>query len=176
MKKYLRTALISLFLTFSTTVVFAQAEYVLPYPSFMPGHPLYKASSLVDKLQEWWSFGSLAKFKYHLDMADKKLVEAKTLFEYKQYLLAVNAIEAYEYHLRRANNFLGEARIEGKDISQKKAIFKSAIAKHREILERLKEENPKEFFWKPEKEKPQTIEIENILNGAIELGKECEEG
>lgn len=161
-----------LLFSFAPSKVLAQ-DYVLPYPGLMPGHPLYKASEIVDKLQEWWGFGNFAKFKHHLELSDKKLIEAKTLAEYKQYLLAVEAIEIYEYHLRLANDFLGEAQNEGKDISEKQAIFKNAIAKHREILERLRSEHPKEIFWNPEKDESQTIELEKVLNRAIELGKEC---
>ena len=150
-------------------------EYVMPYPGFMPGHPLYKISETADTVQQWWSFGSFARFKHHLALADKKLIEAKTLLEYKQYFLATKAVTNYEYQLRLANKFLGEAQNEGKDISEKKVVFRNAITKHREILERLKYESPKEVFWNPEREVPQTIEIEKILNKAIELGKECEE-
>lgn len=148
-------------------------DYVLPYPGFMPGHSLYEISEVVDKLQEWWSFGNLAKFKHHLAVSDKKLIEAKTLAEYKQYLLAVKAIGSYEHHLLYANKSLSDAQNESKDISQKRTVFKSAISKHREVFERLKSEHPKEVFWNPEKGESKTIEMEKIINRAIELGKEC---
>lgn len=149
--------------------VFAQ-EYVLPYPGFMPGHPLYKISSMVDSLQEWWSFGDFAKFHYHLNTADKKLVEVKTLFEYKQFLLASESLKTYEKHLKLANNYLSTAAGNGKDISQNRRLFTSAILKHREILERLKLNLPERFLWSPEKESAKVIEIRIILVDAISLG------
>ena len=54
------------------------AEYVLPYPSFMPGSPLYKISTLLDVAKRYWSFGNIAQLKYRMSMADKKLVEARS--------------------------------------------------------------------------------------------------
>lgn len=156
-----------------TAKVFAQG-YVLPYPGFMPGHPLYKISEIVSQAQEWWSFGSFAKFKYHLAMADKKLIEAKTLFEYKQYLLASQALPQYEDHLRKTNFYLRRAENEDKNISEKRIVFEKAIAKHREVLMRLRQELPENFLWVPEKAQPQTIEIKRILEKELEVGRELE--
>lgn len=153
---------------------FAESDYVLSYPSLMPGHPLYKVSEIVDWMQGVWSFGSFAKFKYHLTQSDKKLVEAKTLFEYKQYLLAVSAVSSYEKHLRLSHNFLKKSQREGKNASEKKKIFKNAIAKHRQILEKIRSEHPSRFIWKSEKEKQQTIEIHMIIDRIVGYGTEYE--
>lgn len=153
------------------TAAFAQ-EYVLPYPGYMPGNALYNLSSLIDRIEEYWSIGSFSKFSHHLKMADKKLVEAKTLFEYKQYLLASNAISSYELHLGLANTALDQAQREGKNISEKRRLFKSAISKHRSILENLREELPAEFLWQPEKEIPQILVIREILEQALRRGEE----
>lgn len=161
--------LLSYFILFPSRV-WAQ-EYVLPYPSFMPGHPFYNIQNFIDTIQEFYSFGSFSKFKYHLGMADKKLVEAKTLFEYRQYLLASQALPQYESHLRRANYYLGQAKNEGKNISQKSKILKNATAKHRQVLERLEKELPEQFLWQPEKDKPQVIEIKKILNEAAKVSE-----
>jgi len=60
------------------------AEYVLPYPSYMPGNKIYRVSRVVDKIKKYWYFGNIAQIKYHLALADKYLVEAKTLMEYDQ--------------------------------------------------------------------------------------------
>lgn len=158
---------------FVASGVWAQ-EYVLPYPSFMPGHPFYKVQNIVDKIQEFYSFGSFAKFKYHLEMADKNLVEAKVLFEYKQYLLASQVLPQYEDNLRKAGYYLGKAKNEGKNISGKEVIFKKAITKHKEVLMRLKQELPESFLWVPEKAQPRTIEIKRILERNLETGRKLE--
>lgn len=170
-KRHLIIIFVLLCFLFTAKDVFAQ-EYVLPYPGFMPGHPLYKISNAVDKIQEWWSFGNFAKFTYHMNMADKKLVETKTLFEYKQYLLASQALEQHEKHLKKTSFFLDQAKTEGKNISQKKEIFKSAITKYKIILELLRQELPEIFYWKPEKDKPQIIGIKALIEDSIKLGRE----
>ena len=129
--------------------------YVLPYPSYLPGHKLYRIHQVWEKVQEYWYFGNLGKFKYHLKMADKYLVEAKTLFEYDQYLLAVRALEKSNSHWQQI------------DASQKKEIFQAAASKHQEVLEKLVHELPEEFIWQPEKEMPARLEIRKEIEKAI---------
>ena len=154
-----------------TEKVFAQSDYVLPYPGVMPGSRFYMLSQAIDYLQNWWSFGNLSQFTYHLSMTDKKLVEAKTLFEYKQYLLASQALANYQSHLKTAGFSLRNAKDEKKDISQKQVHFLNAIEKHKEVLEKIKSEAPSIFIWQPERENPTTIEIHDMILKAIELGK-----
>lgn len=144
------------------------SDYVLPYPSYMPGHKLYRIHQIWEKFQEYWHFGDLAKFKYHRQMADKYLVEAKTLFEYHQYYLATKALEKSSSHFQKTALFLSKAAEEGKDISQKKAILLSAAAKHREILEELSDDLPEEFFWQEEKKEGERLGIRKQLEKAIE--------
>ena len=70
--------------------MFAESQYVLPYPSAMPGSFLYKLNLVQEEILRYWYFGDFGQFKYNLGLSDKYLVEAKTLFEYKQYLLAIS--------------------------------------------------------------------------------------
>lgn len=164
---YIATFLVSITLFFYLpTRIFAQ-DYTLPYPGFMPGHPLYKLSELTDKIQEWWSFGSLSGFKQHLLLADKKLIEAKTLFEYKQYLLAIKALSKYKEHFSKANLLLARAQNEGKDTDKQRVILASAKKKHISVLEELKTELPEEFIWAPEKATAQTLRIRKLIDDAI---------
>lgn len=139
------------------------ADYVLPYPSYMPGHKLYKMHQAWEKLQEYWHFGNIAKFKYYLSMSDKYLVEAKTLFEYKQYLLAVKALENSKKYFSECEIYLTEAQQNGKDVSQKRDIYKQAGIKHREILDDLKNKLPKKVIWKEENSLPVELEIHKSL-------------
>ena len=89
--------LLILFVAFPSSVF---ADYTLPYPSYMPGNKLYKASRLFDELQKYWHWGNIASVKYRLKIADKYLVEAKVLFEYKQYVLALDALERSDMHIK----------------------------------------------------------------------------
>lgn len=148
------------------------APYTLPYPGYMPGNPLYKVSNIIDVVQKWWSFGNFAKFSYHISLADKKLVEAKTLFEYEQYLLGYQALETSDKNFREASVFLLAAEHEGKNISQKKTLFQNAVEKHITVLTVLKKALPETFIWKPEKEKPVSLPLQKKIEDSLSLRKE----
>lgn len=171
------TSILLIGILFVTSVphCFSQGEYVLPYPSLMPGHPLYTTQEIVEKVQGVLSFGNFAKLKHHLRVADKKLVEAKTLFEYQQYLFARNALDDYKKHLRLAHVHLEKAKKEGKNTSEKKVLFRNAIAKHWSVLKEIKKEQPEHFLWQPERGVSEIIRIREILDHAIQLGEEFEE-
>lgn len=151
------TKILSCFLIFS--LMAAPSSYVLPYPSFMPGHKVYKVKQIFDKIYGIWCFGSLAQFKYNLKMADKKLVEAKTLFEYGQLLLGVKAIQQNGFYLDQAFLALGKAKKEEKDISRKREIFKEALKKHAEVLDGISKETPDANYWQEEKKEGRVLEI-----------------
>jgi len=154
---------------------FAESDYILPYPSLMPGHRFYKILEIIDWIRGAWSFGSFAQFTNRLSLADRKLVEAKTLFEYKQYLLATDAISFYKRHLCKAADALKRAKREGKNITEKKKLFVAATLTHKQVLERTKEEHPPEVVWKPERGEHKIIAIGQVIERAIMKGKECKE-
>lgn len=146
-----------------------RADYVLPYPSYMPGNKLYKVSRLTDKLKRFWYWGNIGRIKYHMGLSDKYLVEAKTLFEYKQYILAVDA-------LRRSNNDflqiqapLSVARKEGIDVSQFETSIQEQGMVHEKIIKILQQQIPSEFVWKEEKEKSVNLPLLQILEEAYSL-------
>lgn len=129
--------------------------YTLPYPSYMPGHKFYKISRLLDKAKSWWYWGTLGQRKYHSALSDKYLVEAKTLFEYQQYLLAVDA-------LKRSNEHLMLISLRSNE--QMKA--------HVDILYQLKQILPREFLWRPEKQEPTYLPLHQILDESIAIRNE----
>lgn len=135
----------------------AVAAYVLPYPSFMPGNKLYQVSRLIDEVKRYWYWGNLSSYRYYLGQSDKALVEAKTLFEYRQYLLAVNA-------LKRSN-----AALQHIPDSLKGAEFIEAMEEHKKVISKLLGELPEEFIWRPEREESQTLQIHEELNRALFL-------
>lgn len=156
-------------LVISAKPSFAQSEYVLPYPSTMPGNALYTVHVAIENLQKYWYFGNLSQFTYNLKQSDKYLVEAKTLFEYKQYLLATKALEKSNDYFQKTHSFLVKAKSEGKDISQKQLLLKSASIKHTEVLQSLLSLVPLEFFWQPEKEPSQKLHLKTIIEDAITI-------
>src|SRR5438876_8559854 len=98
-----------------TPLCTVHADYVLPYPSFMPGNKFYKISKIIETFEKWWYWGSIGQTKYNMQLADKYLVEAKTLFEYKQYFLALKALRQSDAYISKVPLFINQARNEKKD-------------------------------------------------------------
>lgn len=155
MKQSIRCAFGLLLIVFCLlrTVSSVRADYVLPYPSFMPGNKLYRISRLVDEVKKYWYWGRIGQIKYHMMLSDKYLVEAKTLFEYKQYLLAVDALARSNFHFKaiKAGSF---------DLIREQSLA------HRQVLEELRMELPDQFDWTPERKNTTVLPIGKLLEEA----------
>lgn len=167
MKKVLLIA--SFLFLFSSTKVFAESQYVLPYPASMPGSKFYLLQEFKNTALQYWYFGNFGQFTYNLKQSDKFLVEAKILFEYKQYLLAEKALKKSDYFLLKIPNNLYKARSEKKNISQKKELLQEALLKHIEVLNSLKKELPDNFTWKPEKSSSTMLTIGRDIEDSIRI-------
>lgn len=165
--------LISVFLllTFFKSSVFAQSDYVLPYPSGMPGSLLYKIRLIYENVSKYWYFGDFGQFDYSLKMADKYLVEAKTLFEYKQYLLGYKALKKSDRYFPNSLASLVKAEKNNKNISQKTIMLRQAALKHIEILEKMRINSPNVFNWQPEKTPSTILNIDGEIKSAINIRK-----
>ena len=152
--------------------LFAQSEYVLPYPSAMPGNKLYGINRVVENISRYWSFGTIAGFKNSLRYSDKYLVEAKILFEYKQYLLASVALERSNHYFQESEKFLTESQKKGKDISEKKTVLSDAAEKHIEVLAYVQSTIPENFKWTPEKGSSTYLDLEKQILNSISLRDE----
>ncbi len=151
----------------------AYAEYVLPYPSYMPGNKLYQVSRILDRVKQPFYFGNIGSYKYRLMLTDKYLVEAKTLFEYKQYLLAADALGRSDEQFRGVPAHLTRATQEGKDTMLLRAQFQEACDAHVRVLTKLVSSVPKTFTWQPEKVEKTELPIGEMLRDAIKLRKTC---
>ena len=156
-----------LFLVFTTKVALAKSDYVLPYPSAMPGSIFYKLNLIKEEVLRYWYFGDFGQFKYNLSKSDKYLVEAKTLFEYKQYFLGLNALYKSKGYYNKSYPFLLKAHNKGKDTRNNLILFESASVKHIEILLRMKSEIPEEFTWEPEKSSPTKLYLHKEIEDSI---------
>lgn len=143
------------------------ADYVLPYPSYMPGNKIYRISRIVDLLKKYWYFGNLGKIKYHMQLSDKYLVEAKTLMEYNQYLLAVDALKQSDNEFDQLPEYLQGASSEHVDITVFMKLITEEATKHKEILLRLVTAVPEEFLWTPEKAKSTRLNLRDLLQHSI---------
>ncbi len=127
------------------------ASYMLPYPSTMPGNRIYKITRILDSLKTYWYFGDIAQVKYHLMLSDKYLVEAKTLFEYRQYLLAQDALIRSDNHFKLLDNALTDGTNNGKDMGEIGHTVADAADAHITLLNSLQKILPESFDWTPEK-------------------------
>src|SRR5690242_11831315 len=118
--------------------IFAKSTYVLPYPSTMPGSFYYKLHLALEEFMQYWYYGNFGQFKYNLKESDKYLVEAKTLFEYNQYLLGYKALKKSDSYFQKTKPFLAKAQKEGNSIVDKISLLQQAAAKHIEVLEKIK--------------------------------------
>ena len=145
------------------------ADYVLPYPSYMPGNTFFRISRIADRLKFYWYWGNIAQIKYHLGLSDKYLVEAKTLFEYKQYLLAADALSRSDKELTNIPALLQRGAKEGKDMAQLSETVREAMSIHMAVINTLKNQLPKEYIWRPEKTSETIIRIDEILTSSHEI-------
>ena len=104
-------------------------------------------------------------------MADKYLVEAKILFEYKQYLLGYKALKKSDQYFIDILPNLIRAEKNGKNTLQKRIILKEAARKHIETLNKMQIDSPDVFNWQPEKALPTTLGIKGAIEYSINVRK-----
>jgi hypothetical protein len=146
-----------------------RADYVLPYPSYMPGNKMYHVMRIIDQLKRYWYWGNIAQVKYHQGLGDKYLVEAKTLFEYKQYLLATDALARSDSQVAVIMPFIDKARQQGIDPKLLITSVAEEMSVHLSVLEVMKTQLPKEFVWTPEKAKATDLQIGTMLENSFAL-------
>lgn len=168
-KIFLFIIAILFFLLLIRTSVYAKSDYVLPYPSFMPGSLFYNAHLFLETLMEYWYFGNFGQFIYNLKQSDKYLVEAKILFEYSQYLLGEQALVKSNSYFIKARPFLEKAKNEGKDVSEKKQLLDSAAQKHKEVLRHLLTIVPETFIWQPERSSLVRLNLSEVTKRSIKI-------
>lgn len=126
------------------------ADYVLPYPSVMPGNKLYTLSRMLDRVKKYWYFGTIAQIKYHISLSDKYLVEAKTLFEYKQYALGMDALKRSNEAFAVLPVYIQKGHMEGKNMDAFVQMIREAGAVHINVCTSLANTLPATFSWTPE--------------------------
>lgn len=118
---------------------------------------------MIDAVKKYWHWGSLASYRYELGQSDKALVEAKTLFEYGQYVLALDALARSDDALQSVPVLLRRATREGKNVERYTREVVNAMDAHNLLLAKIIVNTPEEFVWSPEKRDPQTLYIHTRL-------------
>lgn len=177
MKKHFFLLLFTFYLSFIIgRLSLINASYVLPYPSAMPGNKLYTLERFFDTVKKYWCFGSIASYKYELGLADKYLVEAKTLFEYKQFLLAADALKRSDIHVEKLPSLVFSIEKEGKDTHMIQQNISQAMEEHIRVLYRIKEEVPESFEWNPEKGNKEDLQLHTMIQNAMLLRRNIQAG
>lgn len=170
MKKHLSVIIVLLlFFMIATPLRMAHADYVLPYPSYMPGNKLYRVMRIVDQLKRFWYWGNIAQTKYHLELSDKYLVEAKTLMEYNQYLLATDALSRSNKEFMQLPKYINGVAKEGVDTKSLKQLVVSAADKHVEVLNNLLLLTPDTVVWSPEKAASTTVTLHHDIQNSLQI-------
>lgn len=152
MKRFYLTVVVIFYFFINTSQVLAESTYVLPYPSSMPGNIFYRLNTIQEEIFKFWYFGDFGQYKYNQTLADKYLVEAKTLFEYKQYLLGVRALKKSDQYYEKIMPSIQRAKKNNKNVSKLLINYVSASQKHIEELNKMKLSLPETFSWRPEKD------------------------
>ncbi len=145
------------------------ADYVLPYPSYLPGNKLYKVSRIVDRLKAYWYWGEIGNFKYHLSLSDKYLIEAKTLFEYHQYTLAITALNSSDQLFTKLTEDIVKLKQSNKFSQQFAQTFSGAQFAHQKVLNSLLGILPKEFSWQDENQPVKLLQLHQLIQQSISI-------
>lgn len=170
-RKILFSSIIVFLFLFYPLKTYSSSDYVLPYPGFMPGSSFYPIFEYADLVKGFFAFGDFASFSYSLSQSDKYLVEAKVLFEYNQYPLAIKSLKKSDQYLIAAKSSLSNAKTNRKNISQKHMQLRSAEQKHTEVLDSILPKVPKIFTWEDEKKDPVLLQLESEILKSIEIRK-----
>lgn len=171
MKKLTLLFVFVIFLFFIRTITLASSSYVLPYPSYMPGSTFYKAHLFIEYVSKYLYFGNFSQFEHNRKYSDKYLIEAKTLFEYGQFLLAIKALEKSDFYFSKETYFLTSAAKENKNINNKRKLLAQESDKHIEVLEEIRKRIPEKFTWQPEKSPSAQLNIHIVIDNSIKIRK-----
>lgn len=145
------------------------SEYTFPYPGIMPGNKLYKLVLYKEKFDQIFYFGDLAQYKLNQKLSDKYLIEAKTLFEYRQYSLAVNSLSKSNEYFKKAKVSLNKANKKLKSTREKEENLKNAVYAHNSLLEKIISWVPKQYDWVDESGNILTLYLHKDISNAMSI-------
>ncbi len=170
MKKFI-FALLIFFV--ASNYVHAESTYVLPYPGPMPGNAFYKVGRLTDTLYKYWYWGTLGGLKYERKLADKYLVEAKVLFEYKQYVLGLDALHRSDVHVPNICSYYVKAKSAQVQTEALRADVQAELLKHEEVLIELTRSLPESFYWQDEYKPGSQLMLAQEIQKSQKIRSDC---
>jgi hypothetical protein len=133
------------FLAFAllANVTFAQVEEDVK-PGILPGNPFYFLETLGENIGMMFTFNDVSKAEKYLNLAAKRLAEARALAEKGDSERALQATERFEAQFERAQQRAESARASGQDVETVLERIENASARHlavlAEVLERVPEQ------------------------------------
>ncbi len=125
--------------------VFAQkGDTELPYPGLLPDSPIYFLKSARDKVIGYFIFGEDKKALYALTLADKRLSEAKALFDKGEDGLASVTAEQAGVENENAQEHLVKAEVEEKNVTAIIEKLAANSARQQAVLARILEKAPEQ--------------------------------
>lgn len=122
-----------------------ETDYQLPYPGLLPDSPLYFLRILRDRVVGFLISDALKKSEFDLLQADKRLNAGITLFNKGKISLAFSTISKAENYFGEAIDRMGEAKIQGKNISDMEGRLRNSLKKHEQELKNLSEKASAKF-------------------------------
>lgn len=138
-------------------------NYELPYPGLLPDSPLYFLRIIRDRIVGFLISDSLKKSEFNLLQADKRLNAGIYLFNKGKTSLAFSTISKAENYFSQALDKIGEAKKQGKNISEIEGKLKNALKKHEQELEILTKKVNSDYKASFEKELKRIKDFEERL-------------
>lgn len=110
-------------------------KYDLPYPGLLPDSPLYFLRVTRDRIVDFLISDPLKKSEFDLLQADKRLNAAIYLSNKGEISLALSTASKAENYFEQAINKMGEAKMQGRNISEMEGKLRNALEKHQQELE-----------------------------------------
>lgn len=141
-----------------------QVNYELPYPGLLPDSPLYFLRIIRDKTVELLISDPLKKSEFDLLQADKRLNAGIYLFNKGKISLALTTISKAENYFDQAIGKIGDAKTQGRGVSDMEGRLKNALRKHEQELQILAEKSTGNFKTSFEKELKRVTNFAERLN------------
>lgn len=152
-----------------------EVNYELPYPGLLPDSPLYFLRIIRDKTVGFLISDPFKKAEFDLLQADKRLNAGIYLFNsarqndsskknVKKMKLAVSTISKAENYFEQALDKIGEAKMQGRNISEMEGKLRNALKKHKQELEFLAKKTSPNFVVGFEKEQKRVTDFEKRLS------------
>ncbi|MBI4895035.1 MAG: hypothetical protein HY831_00945 [Candidatus Aenigmarchaeota archaeon] len=111
-------------------------------PGLLPDHPFYGFKRFGEDLSLFFAFENMNNAKIHLDLAKKRLAEAKALLEKREDKLAEKALQEHEDQIKNVEERKEDLRKMGKDISTLMNETDRVLQKSIMVLELVKDKLP----------------------------------